>query len=101
MSNKDEIRGKAKALKKTSGAIMEFLGDNSKQQNEELRDFLYEKLADLASHWYKRGVRRGHMESYKEWKTTGALSAKLRYETEREFFSNKSRSVRVKSKIES
>ena len=99
MASQDPAQGSAKSLNKTISEIMKFLKDDAERPRDHLRNFLHEKLADLAEHWYKRGVRRGHLESHKEFKATGAVSAKLRYKSEREFFEGQERRVRVTSKI--
>lgn len=102
MVGQDFVRGCSKSLYKTINGIMTFLGDDAKRpggKGTNLRDFLHEKLADLAEHWYKRGLRRGHMESYKEFKAKGAVPAKFRYKSTREFFKGQKRQVRVTSKI--
>jgi hypothetical protein len=72
---------------------MTFLGDDEKRpggMGVKLRDFLHEKLADLSEYWYKRGVRRGHIECHKEFKTTGALSARFQYKCKKDFLMGKS-----------
>jgi hypothetical protein len=80
------------------------LGDDEKRPGPggtgvKLRDFLHKKLADLSEYWYKRGVKRGHIESHKEYKATGTLSARLQYKGKKEFFDGQERRVRVTSKI--
>jgi hypothetical protein len=102
MANRDLVQGRSESLNKSISEIMKFLGDASRRpggMGVDLRGFLHEKLADLAEYWYKHGVRRGHMESHKEFKATGALSGKLRYKGKREFFEGQERRVRVTSKI--
>lgn len=102
MANRDLVTGRSESLNKTISEIMKFLRDGSGRpggRGANLRDFLNEKLADLAEYWYKRGVRRGHMESHKEFKATGTLSARLRYKGKREFFDGQKRRVRVTSRI--
>lgn len=102
MVSRDLVRGRSESLNKTISEIMKFLGDDAERPGGtgvDLRDFLHEKLADLAEYWYKRGVRRGHMESHKQFKATGTLSAKLRYKGKREFFEGQERRVRVTSRI--
>jgi hypothetical protein len=104
MGDEDLIRARSESLSKTITEIMRFLGDNAKRpggKGAKLRPFLHEKLADLAEHWYKRGVRRGRMESYKEWKETDKLSKRFRYKATREFFDGQERRVRVTSRSES
>jgi hypothetical protein len=102
MANTDLVQGRSEALNKTISEIVKFLGDNAKRPGGigvDLRAFLREKLADLAEYWYKRGVRRGRMQSYKEWKATGRLSRKFRYKGTREFFEGQERRIRVTSRI--
>jgi DNA-binding transcriptional MerR regulator len=99
---KDLIEGQSRSLNLTISEIKAFLGDSGKRPAEaKLRDFLHEKLADLSKHWYKRGVKRGHMESYKEWKATRKVSKRFRYKATREFFDGQKSRVRVTSKIKS
>jgi hypothetical protein len=99
MASKDLVKGRSESLQKTISEIMKFLKDDAKRPRTELRDFQHKKLADFAYYWYKRGLRRGHMESHKEFKATGAVSAKLRYKSKREFFDGQEREVRITSKI--
>ena len=102
MASRDLVTGRSESLNKTISEIMNFLGDGTGRPGgigANLRVFLHEKLADLAEYWYKRGVRRGHMESHKEFKATGALSERLRYKGKREFFDGQKRRVRVTSRI--
>jgi hypothetical protein len=102
MGNADLAQGRSEALNKTIGEIMNFLGDNAKRPGgtgADLRGFLREKLGDLGEYWYKRGVRRGRIESYDEWKTTGKLSKRFRYKGTRQFFDGDQRSFRVTSTI--
>ncbi|MGA8222517.1 MAG: hypothetical protein WB780_12755 [Candidatus Acidiferrales bacterium] len=100
MSNADKIEGSSKSLNKTIREIKKFLRDNTKRpEGVRLRPFLREKIADLAEHWYKRGVRRGHIQSYEEWKATTRVSKKIRYKGTREFFDGQKRRVRVTSRI--
>jgi len=102
MATRERIEGRSDSLNATITEVMDFLGDEGNRPGgwgAKLRPFLHKKLADLAEYWYKRGVRRGHMECHKEFKTTGSLSRRLRYIGEREFFTGQERSVRVTSKI--
>lgn len=102
MGSADLSQGRSEALNKTISEIMKFLGDNAKRPGgtgADLRGFLREKLADLGEYWYKRGVRRGRMESYNEWKATGKLSRRFRCKGMREFFDGDYRHFRVTSRI--
>lgn len=96
----EAAKGASKSLNKTIKEIMEFLGQKKKHQPRKgLRPFLREKLADLAEKRYRRGFRRGHMESHKKFVETGAFPSELSYVCEREFFKNQTREVHVTSKI--
>jgi hypothetical protein len=91
--------GASASLNETIGKTMAFLNDNEDRPNRELRAFLHEKLADFGEYWYKRGVRRGHMESYKIFAATGELPTKLRYKARRVFFDGQERRISVRYKI--
>jgi hypothetical protein len=102
MSNRDLIKGRSESLNKSITEVMKFLGDNDKRRDGlgvDLRGVFHDKLADFARYWFKRGVRRGHIESHKKFKATGMLSAKLRYNGKKEFFAGQERPVRVTSRI--
>ena len=102
MATRERIEGRSESLNKTITEVMDFLGDAAARPGgwgAKLRPFLHQKLADLAEYWYKRGVRRGHMECHKEFNETGSLSRRLRYTGKREFFAGQKRSVSVTSRI--
>ena len=102
MTSTDLAQGRAEALNKTITEIMDFLGDDEKRPGgfrAKLRPYLHEKLGDLAEHWYRRGVRRGRIESFKEWKKTGKLSKKFRFERTRKFFEGQERRTRLTARI--
>jgi hypothetical protein len=102
MASRDLVQGRSESLNKSITEIMIFLGDEEKRpggMGVKLREFLHEKLADLSEYWYKRGVRRGHMESHKEFRATGGLSTRLHYKGKKEFFEGQERRVRVTSRI--
>ena len=100
--SKDSTSGASASLNQTISEIMDFLGDQGRRpggRGAKLREFLHEKLADLALKRYKRGFRRGHMESHKKFVETGAFPDELSYVCEREFFKNQKRKVHVTSKL--
>jgi len=99
MTKPEFVAGASASLNQTISKIMKFLQDEGSRPSRDLRACLDEKIADLAERWYKRGVRRGHIESYKEFVDKGTLSGKLRYKSQREFFKGQKRQVRVTSKI--
>ncbi|HVB99282.1 MAG TPA: hypothetical protein VNJ12_08140 [Candidatus Dormibacteraeota bacterium] len=103
MANTDDLtRGASRALNQTITEITEFLEDNAKRpggRGADLREFLRKRIADIGYHWYKRGIRRGHMEAYKKWKKTERVSKTFRFKAGRDFFEGQTRRVRVTSKI--
>ena len=102
MPTKDLVRGRAQSLNKTITEVMKFLADGSQRPGGPaagLRNFLHEKLADLGEYWYKRGVKRGHIESQKAFEGKRRVPSKLHYNGRREFFKGRKREVQVTSKI--
>jgi hypothetical protein len=99
MVRQDFVQGCSMSLNKTISELMTFLGDGTARPRGQLRGFLNEKLADFAKHWYTRGVKRGHRKSYKEFKATGAVPARLPYKGTRKLFGDKERQLRFTSKI--
>jgi hypothetical protein len=100
--DKDSTSGASASLNRTITDIKEFLGDEGRRpggRGASLRDFLHEKLADLAEKRYRRGFRRGHKESHKRFVATGVFPSELRYDAEREFFKGHKRQVHLTSKI--
>jgi hypothetical protein len=95
---RDFAAGASASLKKTSKAIMCFLEDKKNQPRQGLRDFLHERLGDLAVKWYRHGFNRGHKESHKHCKH-GEVPGTLRYDATREFFTNAERTVHLKSTL--
>lgn len=66
MNNADFAAGASASLKATINELMNFLGRQGTAPPANLRDFLYGKLCDLAVYWYRRGLNRGHTESYQQ-----------------------------------
>ncbi|MGO9591982.1 MAG: hypothetical protein ACLP3K_18280 [Candidatus Acidiferrales bacterium] len=100
--DKDSIGGASASLNRTITEIMEFLGDRGPRpggRGARLREFLHEKLANLAEKRYRRGFRRGHIESHKKFVKTGVFPRELRFVGEREFFKDQKRKVDVTSRI--
>jgi DNA-binding transcriptional MerR regulator len=96
----EAAKGASKSLNKTIKEITEYLGQKKKHlRRKPLRAFLREKLADLAEKRYRRGFRRGHMESHKKFAETGVVPNTLHYYGEREFFKDQKRKVHLTSKI--
>jgi len=97
-----DAEASCRSLNLTVTAVKNFMKDDAKRPKDmKLREHLYALLAKFGERWYKRGFRRGHLESYKKFKATGRLSSKLRYEKEKELFTDQGRRVSVESKIKS
>jgi hypothetical protein len=94
----DSATGASASLNLTITAIMEFLDDEGDRPRSGLREFLYDKLGDLAVKWYRHGFNRGHRESAKQIKN-GSVPRVLRYDATREFFTGGKRTVRLKSTL--
>lgn len=102
MARSDRIKGCSQAINKTITEITDFLDDDSPRpggRGSNLREFLREKLADLAEYWYRRGYTRGHTESHKASAAKGKVPSKLVYKGKREFFEGQKRRVRAVSRI--
>lgn len=98
MANIDLATGASKSLKKTIDEVMNFLGNQETQPTSGLRDFLNEKLADLAERWYRRGFNRGHRESAQQL-AKGKVPKILTCDATREFFKGGKRKVNLKSTL--
>ncbi len=102
MARGDTVEGSSKSLNKTIKEIKKFIGDSAKRpRDKKLREHLSALLAKVGERWYKRGFRRGHIESYKKFKATGRFPSKLRYDKKKEFFTDQRRQVSVESKMKS
>jgi hypothetical protein len=86
-------KGASKSLNKTISEIMEHLGDERRRPKAKLRKFMRARIGDLCEHWYKRGFRRGHMQSVK------TLSEPLRYECSRKLSPGQNRKITLISTI--
>jgi len=93
------IAGASASLNLSITEIMEFLGHDGPRPAQELRSFLYEKIADLGVSWYKKGFKRGHIESYAAYKENDKVPRVLRYECERETFVGVVHELSLKSVI--
>lgn len=96
-----DVKAYSKSLNVTITKLMKALHDHGKRpggRGANLREFLHDKMADFGHYWYRRGVRRGHMESRKTWLKTDEVPKKFVYKATRVFFDGRVRDVKVKSK---
>lgn len=98
MNNADFASGASASLKKTIDEVMAFLGQHGPQPPDNLRDFLHERLNDLAVKWYRKGFNRGHRESHQQT-ARGKVPKILRYDATRLFFRGGKRTVHLKSEL--
>jgi len=92
----DFTAGASSSLKATATEVMAFLGHHDPSPTDNLRDFLYDKLGDLAIKWYRKGFNRGHRESHR-MAAKGKVPKTLRYDATRQFFTGGKRTVHLKS----
>jgi hypothetical protein len=92
----DFAAGAAASLKTTANEVMAVLGHQDPLPTDDLRDFLNEKLGDLAIKWYRKGFNRGHKESHAQT-AKGRVPKTLRHDATRQFFSGGKRTVHLKS----
>ena len=94
--------GASASLNKTITEIVQFIGkDDERPKGEKLRSILHQKIGDLAQMWYRRGFRRGHIESYKHFKASDAVPGKLDFECRRNLSPSQERDIVLKSEIKS
>lgn len=100
MVTDDFKAGASASLNKTITEIREFLDDHGGRPDADLRGFLRKKLADMSEKRYRRGFRRGHIQSYKKFLETGVFPKEIEFEAKREFFTRQRRRFRVTSKVD-
>jgi hypothetical protein len=93
-----EATGASKSLNKTITELMTFLEKAEKRPVNGLREFLNEKITDLAVKWYRRGFNRGHREVAKQM-GKGRVPRILRWEATREFYLDNERTVNLRSTL--
>ena len=94
----DFAAGASASLNKTITAIERFLEDKGNRPPSGLRAYMFDRQADLAVKWYRRGFKRGHEETAKQCKK-GRVPRVLRYHATREFFIDNERTIRLKSTL--
>jgi hypothetical protein len=94
--------GASASLNKTITEIVEFIGNDDEQtKGEKLRTTLHQKIGDLAQMWYRRGFKRGHIESHKHFKASDTVPTKLEFECRRKLSPSQERDIVLKSEIKS
>ena len=77
MRDEERIKGAAQALHKTISELMEYLDQESRRPSIELRQFMREKIGDVAEWWAREGFYWGHGTACRRWKETGEVPASL------------------------
>lgn len=98
-NNRDFAAGASASLNRTITAIMKFLKDDRNRPPKKLRDFLNRKIADSNERWFRKGFNRGHRESYDRFDKSGKVPKVVRFQCTRELFTDKNRSLKLKSTI--
>ncbi|TAJ36851.1 MAG: hypothetical protein EPO55_20210 [Reyranella sp.] len=91
----------SKVYKLVRKDIRTFLGSNPPPRTPVrlLRSELWDEIALLCERWYRRGCRRGFMETRDHFKSTGKMPKHLRYEyMTKEFFHKRARTGTVTKK---
>jgi hypothetical protein len=88
----------SKVYKLVGSDIRAFLESNPpKSRPRPLRSDLWDDIADLCERWYRRGCRRGFMETRDHHKKTGKMPKGLQYEyIAKNFFHGRHRTGTVK-----
>ena len=94
--------GASASLNKTIKEIVEYLGkDDERSKGEKLRSVLHRKIGDLAEKWYRRGFKRGHIESRNHFEASDTVPTKLEFECRRKLSPSQERDIVLKSEIKS
>jgi len=99
LAKRDHAAGASKALNKTITEIMAHMGDDGDRPGAGLRDFLHEKVGDLAEGWFKKGFNRGHREAHGHYKEDGKVPKTLKFECRRKLSPKQERDIKLRSTI--
>lgn len=88
--------GASKSLNKTISEIEAVLaGAGIPPTASPLRKNLRSAISKLAQNWFRRGFRRGCIETHGVWKGTGKFPREVTYDARRDFFDGRKQAVRV------
>lgn len=94
--------GASSSLNKTITELVKFIGkDDERPKGEKLRSILHRKIGDLAEKWYRRGFKRGHIESRNHFKASDTVPTNLEFECCRKLSPFQERDIVLKSEIKS
>lgn len=77
MARDERIAGASESLNRTISDLMEYMEDQSSRPNAELRQFMYDKVADLAEWWANEGFYWGHGTACQKCAELGEVPATL------------------------
>jgi hypothetical protein len=77
MRDQERIKGASQALHKTISELMDYLEQDPSRPRAELRQFMREKIADVAEWWANEGFYWGHGTACSHWNKTGEVPASL------------------------
>ncbi|WP_460255566.1 hypothetical protein [Acidiphilium sp. MT5] len=78
---------------------MKHLADDGPRPGKGLRQFLREKIGDLAETWFRKGFNRGHRESYAANEQGEGVPTTLEYECTRKLSPGQRRELELSSTI--
>jgi hypothetical protein len=92
--------GSSQSLTKTIRELNEFLDNNENLPISKKREFMYEKIADIAEKSLKLGFRRGHLNTLKKFRKTGKMPESLSVTRKEVLLApGQKRNVKLRSKL--
>jgi hypothetical protein len=96
MARNPQAEGASKSLILIAREIDDFLaGLGIQPTSSGLRKQYRLILSKFGAHWYRRGFRRGCLESQRTFTKTGRFPKKVAYDARRDFFDGRKRPVTV------
>lgn len=97
------IRGACQSIEKTLDEVARILEGRFLPPEgglrERVRGAVQDALVGEAKRWYKRGFKRGHIESYVRFKLDGKVPRRLRKAVDRELLPRLERRIKLRSSI--
>ena len=94
--------GASQSLNLTISELMDFLGDHGPRPSSfdgQLRDFLHEKISDLAVRAFKAGYKQAHQDCVSEYRKGKGFPLVLFYDARPRLSPRKVQSFRFESRI--
>lgn len=95
---RDFVKGASASLNKSIGELVDYLDERRRPDTPTgaLRQELHNHLTELAILWFRRGFRRGCMETHSAYISDGEFPAKVVYEAARTFYQTGKRPVKMR-----